>query len=147
VDRGAGTPLEQRVQIVSVAPGIFTLNGGGLAAAGLLRVSGAAQTPEGVYAVDAAGAVVALPINMGPASDQIYLTLYGTGLRAAATAGTTLTINGVDVPVQYAGAQGGFVGLDQINVQLPRSLAGAGSVELVVKANGLPTNTVYLEFQ
>jgi len=34
--------------------------------------------------------------------------------------------------VPYAGSQGGYTGLDQINVQIPQSLAGSGPVSVVV---------------
>ena len=34
--------------------------------------------------------------------------------------------------MQFAGAQGQFTGEDQINVQLPHSLAGSGTVNLVL---------------
>ena len=59
-------------------------------------------------------------IDLGDGSDRVFLVLYGTGFRRLAHAG--LQIGGVDVPIAYAGAQGSFAGLDQINAELPRSL-------------------------
>ena len=48
-----------------------------------------------------------------------------------------------EVPVLFAGAQGGFAGLDQVNIgPLPRSLAGAGEINVVVTAAGTTSNTV-----
>ena len=53
------------------------------------------------------------------------------------------TIGDSAVPVLFAGAQGGFAGLDQVNIgPLPRSLAGAGEVNVVVTAAGTTSNTV-----
>ena len=52
-----------------------------------------------------------------------------------------VTIGGIDVPVTYAGIQPTFVGLDQINVQLSRSLAGKGEVDMVVTVDGKTANT------
>jgi uncharacterized protein (TIGR03437 family) len=44
-------------------------------------------------------------------------------------------------PVQYFGAQGQYPGLDQINLQVPAGLAGAGVLNLAVTA-GQPANAV-----
>jgi uncharacterized protein (TIGR03437 family) len=61
------------------------------------------------------------------------LELFGTGLRhASSTASITATINGQNLPVEFAGAQGQYTGEDQLNVQLLHSLAGAGTVNLVL---------------
>jgi uncharacterized protein (TIGR03437 family) len=46
----------------------------------------------------------------------------------------------ISVPVSYPGPQGAFVGLDQVNVQLPASLAGKGNVTIQVTANGIAAN-------
>jgi uncharacterized protein (TIGR03437 family) len=42
----------------------------------------------------------------------------------------------------YSGAQGTFAGLDQINLSIPRSLAGAGLVEVRVETPGESSNVV-----
>ena len=84
------------------------------------------------------------PINLG--TDQIFLILYGTGIRHATN--VTATVGGLNVPVAYAGAQGAFVGEDQVNVgPLPLSLAGMGKANIVVTADGVATNTVNLVIQ
>ncbi|MGH9940446.1 MAG: hypothetical protein ACREAM_29740, partial [Blastocatellia bacterium] len=44
--------------------------------------------------------------------------------------------------VQFAGAQGEFAGLDQINLLLPRSLAGRGEADLVLTVDGKQANMV-----
>jgi uncharacterized protein (TIGR03437 family) len=44
------------------------------------------------------------------------------------------------LPVEFAGAQGGFPGLDQINVVLIPELHGAGSVDLTLIINGQRSN-------
>jgi uncharacterized protein (TIGR03437 family) len=50
--------------------------------------------------------------------------------------------------VTYAGAQGWFAGLDQVNVgPLPRALAGKGIVDVVVFAGGAASNTVQVNIQ
>jgi uncharacterized protein (TIGR03437 family) len=49
--------------------------------------------------------------------------------------------------VTYAGPQGVFAGLDQVNVILPHSLAGSGEVTLQLSAMGIPANAVNLTIQ
>ncbi len=141
--RGAGIDVSQTVQIADVAPGIFTLNRTGLAAAAVVRVSGGVQTYEDVYQLDSLGKVIAKPINPGLPSDKVFLTLYGTGIRNAGTSGVTVTVNGTLAGVDYAGAQGGFAGLDQINIRLLPEM-GHGDVEVMVQAKGQAANTVHL---
>ena len=83
-----------------------------------------------------------------------YLVLACTGLRHAPdTDGNSsngiaenvqITIGGVPAPVFYAGAQGYFAGLDQVNVQVPPSLRGKGQVELVMIVAGKTANKVVI---
>ena len=69
--------------------------------------------------------------------------LYSTGLRyPSSLQNVKAKIANVDLPVLYAGAQGSFPGLDQVNLQVPRSLAGIGEVNLVVAVDGRPANIV-----
>jgi uncharacterized protein (TIGR03437 family) len=75
------------------------------------------------------------------------LFLFGTGLQDAGTAGVTVSISGTSIPVSYADTQGGFVGLDQVNVLLPASLAGKGNVTIQVTANGIAANAVNITFE
>lgn len=70
---------------------------------------------------------------------DVYLTLYGSG-RGSATQ-VSATVGGLAATVAYAGPQGQFVGLDQYNIILPRSLAkGTHLVELLVE--GIKSNQV-----
>ena len=51
-------------------------------------------------------------------------------------------IGGVPATVVYAEAQPRSAGLDQVNVYVPRSLAGAGQVPVVLTADGVTANVV-----
>ena len=51
-------------------------------------------------------------------------------------------IGGTTVKLNYAGLEGGTAGLDQFVMQLPRSLAGQGTVSMSVAAGGMTSNTV-----
>src|SRR5215467_9253523 len=86
---------------------------------------------------------VSVPIDLGPATDQVFLLLFGTGIRNNnGLTGVSATIGGAPCVVQFAGAQGGFAGLDQINLLLPRSLAGRGEADLILTVEGKQANTV-----
>jgi uncharacterized protein (TIGR03437 family) len=149
IKSGGGASSSQQIQVGSVSPGIFTINSAGLVAANVLRVSNGNQTYEDVYQMDPSGSggIVARPIDLGPSTDAVYLLLYATGLRAAGTGGVSVKIGGVDAPVLFAGANGQFVSVDQVNVQIPRSLAGRGDVALVLKASGSQAYTTHLTIQ
>jgi uncharacterized protein (TIGR03437 family) len=46
------------------------------------------------------------------------------------------------LPVEFAGAQGTLLGLDQVNVALVPELRGAGSVQLTIVVNGIRSNSL-----
>ena len=154
ITSGDGSVSTGVSQITSVAPGLFTANasGQGVAAALALRIKAdGAQSYEPVARFDAAqNRFVAVPIDLGPdlgnASDQVFLILFGTGFRHRSSLSAVTTKiggpNGVDSQVIFAGAQGIFAGLDQANARLPRSLIGRGEVEVVFEADGQTANTV-----
>lgn len=73
----------------------------------------------------------------------MFLLLFGTGIRKRSSlAAVTVQIGGVVAPINFAGAQADFVGLDQINALLPRALIGRGDVDIVVSVDGLTANTL-----
>jgi uncharacterized protein (TIGR03437 family) len=117
-----------------------------LAAAWVLPVNSGIQQPlQMVYQI-VDGVVAPLPISLGPSTEQIYLELYGTGIRN--TTRVTATVGGLSVPVLYAGPAPGYSGEDQVNIgPLPLSLAGAGSVNITLVANGQAANTVNVTIQ
>jgi uncharacterized protein (TIGR03437 family) len=144
ITSGDGIVTVEPVQIAAVAPGLFTANGDGqgvVAANGLRVTADGAQSAIQVAQWDPSQQKsVAVPIDLGGATDQVYLILYGTGLRGASAADATITIGGVSIPVSYLGAQGSYAGLDQVNVLLPHSLAGSGEVNLVLTVAAKPSN-------
>ena len=140
-----------RVQIDAVAPALFTQNrdGKGVPAAIVFRVGANGQTSSSpAYDCPSAGGCVPAPIDLGSPTDKVYLILFGTGIRhRSALSGVAMTIGGMNVPVEYADAQNQFVGLDQVNVPLPRELAGRGSLDLVLTVDSRPANTVQVAFR
>jgi uncharacterized protein (TIGR03437 family) len=135
------------LQVETVAPGLFSANsnGTGVAAAVAVRVAaGGTQTSQLIYQCGPQpGSCVSVPVDLGPPADDVILLLFGTGIRGpTGQPAVTASIGGVDAAVLYAGPQADFVGLDQVNLRLPRSLAGRGESAIVLIVEGKPTNTV-----
>ena len=135
------------IQINPISPAIFTADssGSGYPAATLLRYRGSDLVGvEPVFDYDPVGKrFIGHPIDPGPAGEAIFLVIYGTGFRNHGGLGSVgVRIGGIDAQVVYAGAQGDYVGLDQLNVRIPRELAGRGEVDLVLNVGGLPANPV-----
>jgi uncharacterized protein (TIGR03437 family) len=151
VTNGAGPVASGTAIVANVAPGLFSANssGQGVAAAVALRVKAdGSQSFEPVAQFDSAqNRYVPVPIDLGPdlgnASDQVFLVLYGTGLKfRSSLSAVSCTIGGIDNAALYAGAAPGFAGLDQVNVPLQRALAGRGEVDVVLLVDGKAANTV-----
>jgi uncharacterized protein (TIGR03437 family) len=142
-----GVVFAQNVNLTRVAPAIFAANatGSGLPAAVLVRVlANGSQVTEAIARFDATqNQFVATPIDLGDASQQVFLVLFGTGFRAVSSlAAASATIGGTTATVTFAGAQGQLVGVDQANLSIPRSLAGRGDVDVVLMIEGQTANTV-----
>ena len=139
------------LRINDVAPSLFAANanGQGVAAAVALRVAAdGTQTSQLVFDGTAPeGSRAALPIDLGPDGDQIFLLLFGTGMRGFTTEATA-TVGSEAVGVFGPVAQPQFVGLDQANLgPLPRSLAGRGEVDILLTVDGKVANTVTVNIQ
>jgi uncharacterized protein (TIGR03437 family) len=88
------------------------------------------------------GALAPIDVSGG----QTYLLLYGTGIHNHANP-VVATIGSVQVTAASAGAQGGWAGLDQVNILLPASLAGAGVVSVSLVVDGQISNSVKIQIQ
>ncbi len=142
-----GSVLLGSVNVVPVAPGIFTVGGNSLAAAQVVTTqSDNTQTTTSTANCTSTGCV-AVPINVGSASDQAFLLLYATGLRGAQQSQVTVQVGAMTLTPAFAGPQGGFDGLDQINIKLPLALKGSGDVVVKVTAAGKSANPVHITIQ
>lgn len=148
----AGAVSIANVQIDRVSPGLFSANSNGrdAAAASLLRLkANGNQVYEKIVQFSfAENKYVALPIDVSDPEEQVFLILFGTGLRLrSGLSAVSATIGGTPVEVLYAGPQGAFLGLDQINLRVPKTLAGRGEVDVVLMADGKMTNSVRVNFK
>ena len=140
VVRDGTTRASNAMMVSEVEPGLFTADasGSGLAA-GLAVV------------VDKDGArriqFLTTPIAI-PAGGIVALSLFGTGMRGSGgSTKVSATVKGLTAEVLYAGAQGEFAGLDQVNIQLPAGLSGSGEVDVQLTVDGRNSNVVRVAIQ
>ncbi len=143
VIKGNGTTAEGKAEIKSVAPGLFSAaaNGSGLASGNVLRCKSTAPCQYEL--------LTSAPIDLGLVTDKVYLILYGTGIRGRSNlAAVTVNIGGMtSTDVNYAGAQGTYLGEDQVNALIPRGLIGRGEVNVELMVDGLRANLVTVKIK
>ncbi len=152
ITSGNGAVSGSVVEIANVAPGIFVADasGRGLPAANALtfRADGSSSSRPVAQFDLTTGRFVAVPIDLGAIDDRIFLSLFATGVRGRSSLDAVRAIvNGVEAPVSYAGDQGGFVGLDQVNIELPRALAGSGLVDVMLIVDGQVANVIQINIK
>ncbi len=154
-----GPTLAGGMQVDAAAPALFLVTHPGVyednnvpvpAAVGVRVASDGRQTPVPVFMCSFPGAICApARIPLPPAGDPTYLSFFGTGFRGANPANVTCTINGVRVPVEYAGTQG-TPGLDQINIRLLPEVRGQPPLVpfgfVTISIDGVAANTASLFF-
>ena len=136
---GALGTAAQAIQLVAAGPGIFVIG-----------VSD--QKPLG--AVINQDGTVNGPLN--PATRGQFISIYGTGLGAtvlrnglqATVAPVTVSINGgASMAASFSGAVAGFVGLYQVNVQIPESTPPSLSTAITLNEGGRASNVVVVALQ
>jgi|GEM_PF-1577247 len=133
--------------VTSVAPGVFTANGTGEGvAAGFAVLANSAGVEQELLFEPAPDSEEfrPLPFDMSDPDTEVWLILFGTGWRGASDlAEVSATVNGLPVPVVFAGDQGEFAGLDQANLgPLPRELDDAGDVDVRLTVDGVLANVI-----
>lgn len=152
---GAGALSTGTVQILSVAPSIFTANqeGAGVAAGAALRVTNQGVQTFEPLATLLDGRFISRPIDLGPEGERVFLVLFLTGVRNApntdgndengSAENVRVLVGGILQTPLFSGAQGTFAGLDQVNVEIPRTLLdptlpGSRQINVSVKSPGFP---------
>lgn len=134
---GNGVVSRGTLNVLQSTAAIFTAKADGTGAPAGVASSDGANFNINVANADGTPA----PIDAGN-----FVALFGTGLRFA-SGPVTISIGGTSVMPLFVGAQGSFDGLDQVNLQIPASLAGRGEVDLVITAEGRASNTVRLRIR
>lgn len=136
------------IQTSPGSPSLFAANdnGEGAPAGYAIRVSEGQQIrTELSECPGGKGTCIPALVEFGSDSDEVFLVLFGTGFRGMAGK-PAVSIGGIAVEVDFAGPHSVFVGLDQINVKVPRSLHGAGEVVIRMQHGNLETNPLFVRF-
>jgi uncharacterized protein (TIGR03437 family) len=152
---GGLTSAAQPINIAAFSPGLFSMNSQGTGqGAVLIGATSEIAAPLGSIAGRATR-----PVQRGE-----YLSIYCTGLGpvanqpangAASSANplsTTMntpavTIGGLTATVGFSGLAPGFVGLYQVNVQVPENAPTGNGVSVVLALGGAISNTVTVAVQ
>lgn len=140
VRAGDGLVSTGDINVGATAPALLTANGNGVGvpAGTVLRVRAGAALYEDL-AEGMPGARLPKPIDLGPDTDNVALVLYATGLKGVpntdgdgnngSAENVRVLLGGLDVPPLYSGPSD-FIGVEQINLLLPRSLIKRGRINL-----------------
>jgi uncharacterized protein (TIGR03437 family) len=127
---------QSTVEVAATSPGLYTANqrGTGVAAGTYIRITARGERTEALLDRGVPAA----------AGDQLYLTLYGTGMRGGPA---TATVGDVSVPIAGPVAQPQYPGLDQINLgPLPLRI-GYGTKTITIRQGDRVANTVQVNFR
>ena len=125
---------DQQVDIREVAPALFMLD----------AQRGAIVNQDGT-----------INSTTNPAKRGQVVLVYGTGFGEVVKQGNlsvtvkpvTAKVNGATVPVAFAGLAPGFIGLYQLNLQLPAGMPPGLDVTLAVTQSGVASNPVTISVQ
>ncbi len=133
-------------QIATYAPGIFTMNGQGTGQGAI--VDSFYRVTDTLHPATANDYIVIFCTGLGPVTNQ---PLTGSAAPSSPYSETTtlpkVTIGGASATVIFSGLAPGFVGLNQINVQVPAGAAKGSAVPVSVSIGGVQSNTVTIAVQ
>jgi uncharacterized protein (TIGR03437 family) len=141
------------VTVTPYAPGLYTTNSQGTGqAAAIIAGTASIVAPSGAFP------------GSRPAQKGDFVSLYCTGLGAVTnrpplggpspsgplattTAAPTVTVGKVDAPVKFSGLAPGYVGLYQVNIQIPDTAPSGDAVPVILSIGGATANTVTIAVQ
>src|SRR5262249_17877827 len=140
------------INVAAVSPALFSANNSGTGAAAAivsrLNADGSRSTGYTFQCGAAAGSCVNVPIDVSDPTALVVVSFFGTGIRnATSLLSVGAKINGASLPVQYAGPQSQYPGMDQLNVQIPFTIAGQGERPLQLTVNGVTANSVTINIK
>jgi minor extracellular serine protease Vpr len=141
------------VTVTPYAPGLYTTNSQGTGqAAAIIANTATLVAPSGAFP------------GSRPAQTGEFVSLYCTGLGAvrnrpelgspspSSTLATTIatpvvTVGGVNASVSFSGLAPGYVGLYQVNIQVPVGVPSGDAVPVTLNIGGVAANIVTIAVQ
>ena len=122
-----GTEMVTTSMMIGPAgPGLFSLNGTGMGY-GAMLLSATWQTG---------------PFSTTTNGQPTPVSIFMTGMDLSTQ--PVVTVGGFAMDVTFYGNASGYPGLQQINMMLPASMAGAGRVPVMVTSNGQTSNVTFM---
>ena len=132
----------QTISLAKYAPGIFSLDASG-SGAGAVLDSSYQLLDSANSAVPGVTYILIYCTGLGPVSNTPPSGQPASGTNLSQTmTNPTVTIGGINAPVQWAGLAPGYVGLYQVNAQVPATAPAGTAVPVVVSIGGISSNTV-----
>jgi uncharacterized protein (TIGR03437 family) len=140
---GQSITVPETITLAAVRPGIFSTNQQGNGQGAILNTRGALV--DAGAAAAASDVVQVFATGLGATNPSVASGQLAPGAEplARVTAEVTAEIGGKPARVFFAGLAPGFVGLYQVNVEIPAGVA-PGAATLVLRQAGVPSNTVTL---
>ena len=145
VTSGDMTSAPITVPLASPAPGVFLLNTGGQAAvlvANTTAIAAPAGTFPGSRAAKQGEYISIYCTGLGPVSNEPATGAPAGGSTVSLTSGgsVTVSVGGVTAPVSFSGLAPGFLGLYQVNAQIPSNAPTGSAVPLTISIGGTTSN-------
>lgn len=140
VETNGISSLPVQVPVLAAQPGIIAYNAGGTNYGVVLHSN--FQLADSAHPVVAGETVLIYCVDLGAISPALKDGEPGTGAEIT-VATPTATLGGANAPISFHGTAPGFVGLFQVNVQVPKGLA-SGNQPLVLTISGVSSQTVQL---
>jgi len=135
------TSNPEMVSLASLAPGIFTMNAQGQGA--IVDALSGNLTTSSNPAIAGTTYLAIYCTGLGPVTNQPATGVVAPAGQLSETPTTpTVTIGGVPAIVSYSGLAPSFIGLYQINVQVPATVASGNAVPVLVSIGGDTSNAV-----
>ena len=141
------TSAAQTIGIASFAPGIFTTNSAGTGQGAILD--------ESYHLVNSAN-----PATPGSTTLQIFCTGLGAVTNQPQTGSPapsnplsysmnppSVSVGGIAAKVIFSGLAPGYIGLYQVNAEVPDGVASGDAIPVVISMNGINSNTVTIAVQ
>jgi uncharacterized protein (TIGR03437 family) len=144
---GGVASSQQTVSLVPFAPAIFAINQAG-SGQGAILISGTSQLAAPGTPVTRGSTISIFVTGLGAVTNQ---PASGAAAQAVPLSLTrtmpTVTIGGVVAGLSYSGLAPGFVGLYQVNAQVPAGAPVGDTVPVVISVGNATSNTVTIAVQ
>jgi uncharacterized protein (TIGR03437 family) len=135
----------QTVSLAPFAPAIFSMNSQGSGQGAILDTS--YNLVDSSNPTTANAFVLIYCTGLGAVTNQPATGSPGPSNPLAWSTTPTVTIGGVPADVSFFGLAPGYVGLYQVNAQVPAGLAANSAVPVVIAIGGVTSNTVTMALQ